>query len=60
MSFRSPLRFMLLLISSTILTGCTTQEFTQVLGQTLYNSGKYLCTQSRRCDTPESHPPDIW
>jgi len=37
--------------------GCTTDEFLRVGGQTLYNSGKYLCRQSADCDADgEYHP----
>jgi hypothetical protein len=32
--------------------GCTTDEFVHFVGQTLYNSGRYACTQSRTCDVP--------
>jgi hypothetical protein len=32
--------------------GCTTDEFVRVLGQTLYNAGHYICTQSSNCDVP--------
>jgi hypothetical protein len=30
--------------------GCTTDEVLRIGGQTLYNSGKYLCRQSADCD----------
>ena len=42
-----------LLVSVLAAAGCTGRELVQELGQTLYNSGKYLCMQSNRCDTPD-------
>ncbi|MBK8176526.1 MAG: hypothetical protein IPK66_15015 [Rhodospirillales bacterium] len=45
------------LLASLVAAACTPQEFVQVVGQTLYNSGRYLCTQSRNCDTPNDGMP---
>ena len=51
---------MLCLLATTAFAagGCTTDEFLRVGGQTLYNSGKYLCRQSPgSCDADgEYHP----
>jgi len=35
-------------------TACTSEEVLRVGGQTLYNSGRYLCTQSAQCDAGDS------
>ena len=29
---------------------CTTDEVARGIGQTLYNAGQYVCTQSKNCD----------
>jgi len=31
--------------------GCTSDELVHTVGQTLYNAGHYVCTQSSNCDT---------
>ena len=46
---RTPLAVCLLAVVLSV-AGCTTDEFVRVAGQTLYNSGRYFCTQSAHCD----------
>jgi hypothetical protein len=29
---------------------CTTDDIARGIGQTLYNAGRYVCTQSKNCD----------
>ena len=36
--------------------GCSGDDWPRLLGQTLYNSGKYACTQSSNCDTAGDSP----
>ena len=32
---------------------CTTDEVARGIGQTLYNAGRYACTQSKNCDVQD-------
>ena len=39
---------------------CTTDEVARGIGQTLYNAGRYVCTQSKNCDVPaDDRGPDV-
>jgi hypothetical protein len=49
---RSMLRVFVAVASCPAIGACATEEFVRVLGQTLYNDGRYVCTQSSNCDVP--------
>jgi hypothetical protein len=50
-------RILLLLIAALSLGGCAEPtDWPRLIGQTLYNSGKYVCTQSSNCDPGDAAP----
>jgi hypothetical protein len=46
------LRVFVAVASCLAIGACATDEFVRVLGQTLYDTGHHVCTQSSNCDVP--------
>ncbi|HYN38616.1 MAG TPA: hypothetical protein VES39_05135 [Rhodospirillales bacterium] len=50
-------RLAMLLLVALSLGGCAeTTDWPRLIGQTLYNSGRYVCTQSSNCDPGDASP----
>lgn len=47
---------LLLALAAGATSGCAGEDSPRFVGQTLYNSGKYVCTQSNNCDTGGDAP----
>lgn len=49
----------IVVVASLCAGACTTNEVARGIGQTLYNAGRYACTQSKNCDVrdDDDHAP---
>ncbi|MFO1112589.1 MAG: hypothetical protein U1E38_03180 [Rhodospirillales bacterium] len=48
-----------MLLAAAVVLGagaCSGEDWPRLVGQGLYNAGRYLCTQSADCDTPGGGP----